>query len=232
MKKPSQELYEDALNFQNERKEVTDAYEKTLADLEDKKGSRYYTDTLAKAKTTRDEALKALQTKYGEYMDSDLKKMQEANGKRGVVAPTEEELRIVNALKMRDSITESELSLIANSLKHNAMCLEIVQEVANKNGILRNYSSRYEGNEAPVQYVDDELKGLAHELRDFLQYDTTKPARIAAEYTARHYGGEPQPITKRPLFDTKEGFYGDMTGMKGDNLTAFCNAVDGDANAE
>lgn len=233
MLKASEELYEDALHFQNERKEVMDAYEKTIADLQDKKGSTYYTKTLAVAKSTRDNALKELRAKYGEYINNDLKRMQETNNKRGTAAPTDDELRTLNALKMREHITESELSLIANSVKHNALALSVVQEVANKNGILRNYSARYDGKEMPPEYVNDDISGLTNELKEFLQYDTRHAARLAAEYNARHAGVPvPENLPKRNLFTTKEQFYADIGGIKGNNLEKFCNAVDGETSTE
>lgn len=228
-KKLSDELYNDCLHFQAERKSVIDAYEKTVSDLEDKKGSRFYTEELTKAKNTRDEALNALKSKYGGFIDSDIKNMREVNGKRGIEAPNEEDVRTLEALKMRDTITEPELSLIANSLKGNALALSVVQEVALKNGIMRNYNSLYEGATAPVQYVEETLNSCMKWIRDFLNSDEAYAARIARDSHARLYGltGDEAPLPKRPLFDTKEAFYNDIIGISGDSFKAFCNAVDG-----
>lgn len=221
-------FYSTAANFQNKRKEIMDAYEKRMKALEDTRGSRYYTEEAQKAEETRDAGLKALRAEYGEKFNSSLRLMQDANAKRGTVAPTEEELRIVQALKMRDSVTEGELTAIANALKNSPLCLSIVQETAAKNGILRNYKGFYNAQEMPVEYAETALKTLSTGLRDFIQADTRKAARIAQERQERLYGStqDARPLPKRALFQTKEECFREIAGLEGAEYRSFCAAVD------
>ena len=69
-------------------------------------------------------------------------------------------------------------------------------------------------------------------LPDFMEHDTKRAARLAAEHNARMYGttGNERPLPKRELFDNKADCYAEFThGMlSGDALTAFCAAVDGE----
>ena len=221
-------FYSMAANFQNKRKEITDAYEQRMKAIENTKGSRYYTEEAQKAEETRETGLKALRTEYGEKFNSSLRLMQEANAKRGTVAPTEEELRIVQALKMRESVTESELTTIANALKNSPLCLSIVQETAAKNGILRNYKVFYDGKDMPIEYAETVIKTLANGLRDFIQADTRKAARMAQERQERLYGNtqDARPLPKRALFANKKECFRELAGIDGDELNAFCAAVD------
>lgn len=225
----SDELYTDALHFQNERKAIVDKYEATLKDLENKKGSVYYTEQRKKAEAEKTAALNDTTDKYRGFIVNDLKRMKETNSKRGVAAPSEEEIRIITALKAREKVSDRELELIANSVRDNALCLAVVGEVAQKQGYMRNFSSLYEGTDYPVETTDATIDSIDHEIADFLKYDTKDAARIAAEYDARMHGIkiDYSELPKRDLFDSKEAFYSQMGGLKGNNLKLFCAAVDG-----
>lgn len=222
-------LYTQAKAYQDKRRAIMNEYETRLYSLEDTKGSKYYQDETKKAEDKRDEALKALQIEYNETFTKIIKAMNEANARRTMKAPTEDELRLISALKMRENISENELTMIANAVKGNGLCLSIVQETAKKNNIMRNYCSFEEGKEMPFAAVESEINGLASSLRDFVSYDTTKAARLERKMHETHYGINPDApaLPKRALFNDKAGCFKELTGLTGDSLTAFCKAVDG-----
>lgn len=219
-----------AMEFQHKRKSIVDDYEKRLESLKDTKGSKYYTDEIKKAEDKKDEALKALKKEYGEYFRISLDAMSKTNAARKMTPPTEEELRTLQLLKMKDKPTEAELAAAANTLKGNATCLSVLTEIAHKSGYMRGYMGYSETKELPVSDVEDTIKGLHNSVREFMDYDAPRAARVAREYNERMYGATPNApaLPKRPLFEDKAGCFYEVARMGGDTFTAFCKAVDGE----
>lgn len=223
-------FYRRAKEFQDKRKGIIDEYEGTLARLETAKGSKYYTDETEKAEKKKDEGLKALKEEYGGYFNTHFEAMSKANAARKMTPPTEEELRTLQLLKMKDKPTEAELAAAANTLKGNATCLSVLTEIAHNAGYMRGYNNYSETKEMPVDEAESIIKGLASSVRDFMDYDTKKAARIAQAHHERFYGVNPDApaLPKRPLFEDKAGCFLEVCGIAGDALTAFENAVDGE----
>ena len=223
-------LFRRAKEYQDKRKGIVDEYEARMKALEDAKGSKYFTDEAKKAEDKRDEALTALKGEYGEYFRISLDAMSKANAARKMTPPTEEELRTLQLLKMKDKPTEAELAAAANTLKGNATCLSVLTEIAHNAGYMRGYMGYSETKEMPVDEAESIIKGLASSVRDFMDYDTKKAARIAQAHNERFYGVNPDApaLPKRPLFEDKAGCFLEVCGISGNNLTAFENAVDGE----
>lgn len=223
-------FYNRAKEYQDKRKDIVDTYEKRAAQLEDARGSKYFDDEMKKATETRDSALSALKGEYAEYFRISLDAMAKANGSRGMTPPTDEELRLVQLLKMKDSVTEQELDAAANTLKGNTTCLAILTEIAHKQGFLRGYMSYSDSKEMPTDTAADTVKGLHSSIREFMEYDTPRAARVARQHHEQLYGAVPDApaLPKRPLFDSKTECYKELAGLSGDALTAFCKAVDGE----
>lgn len=216
--------------YQDKRKGIIDEYEARIKALEDAKGSKYYTDETKKAEDKKDEALNALKAEYNAYFNTHFEAMKKANGSRAMTPPTEEELRILQLLKMKEKPTEAELAAAANALKGNVTALGVLTEISHNAGYMRGYMSYAENNEMPVAEVDETIKGLASAVRDFMDFDTGKAARIARGHQERIYGVDQDApaLPKRPLFEDKEACFYEVARMGGDSFNAFCNAVDGE----
>ena len=219
-----------AMEFQHKRKSIVDDYEKRLESLKDTKGSKYYADEIKKAEDKKDEALKALKKEYGEYFRISLDAMSKTNAARKMTPPTEEELRTLQLLKMKDKPTEAELAAAANTLKGNATCLSVLTEIAHKSGYMRGYMGYSEAKELPVSEVEEAIRGLSSSVRDFLDFDTKKTARIAQAYYDHNYMpyADARDLPKRSLFNDKSECFYEIAKMGGEYLTAFCKAVDGE----
>ena len=223
-------FYTRAKEYQGKRAAIVDEYEKRMKALEDAKGSKYFTDEAKKAEDTRDEALKALKDEYGEYFRISLDAMSKANAARKMTPPTEEELRTLQLLKMKDKPTEAELAAAANTLKGNATCLSVLTEIAHNAGYMRGYMGYSEAKELPVSEVEEAIRGLSSSVRDFLDFDTKKTARIAQAYYDHNYMpyADARDLPKRSLFNDKSECFYEIAKMGGEYLTAFCKAVDGE----
>lgn len=228
MIKNSDLLYNRVSEFQTKRKAITDAYAARIAELESMKGSAYYTSEMQKADEAKQAALDDLTAEYSGYFNIALSAMSEANAHRGLTPPTAEHISILEALRMRESVTPRELDRAANSLKGNALALSVLSEIAQKQGHARSYAS-YCPDEMTVEAAEAAVNTLRAALADFMKYDTTRAARAAAKYQADLYGDTGEPVRKRPLFDNKAGCYAALAaGLTGDTATAFFAAVDGE----
>lgn len=223
-------FYTRAKEYQGKRAAIVDEYEKHMKALENAKGSKLYTDEKKKAEEKKEESLKALKKEYGEYFRISLDAMSKANTARKMTPPTEEELRTLQLLKMKEKPTEAELAAAANTLKGNVTCLSVLTEIAHNAGIMHNYITYSEAQEMPVNEAEEAVKGISACLRDFMDYDTTRAARVATNHHNTLYGVNPDatPLPKRPLFEDKAGCFYEIARMGGDTLTAFCKAVDGE----
>ena len=223
-------FYTRAKEYQGKRAAIVDEYEKRMKALEDAKGSKYFTDEAKKAEDKRDEALTALKDEYNGYFNIAFDAMRKANAARKMTPPTEEELRTLQLLKMKDKPTEAELAAAANTLKGNVTCLSVLTEIAHNAGYMRGYMGYSETKEMPVEEAEAAIKGLASSVRDFMDYDTPRAARVAQNHHENLYGVNPNatPLPKRPLFEDKAGCFYEVARMGGDSLEAFKNAVDGE----
>lgn len=223
-------FYTRAKEYQGKRAAIVDEYEKRMKALEDAKGSKYFTDEAKKAEDKRDEALTALKDEYNGYFNIAFDAMRKANAARKMTPPTEEELRTLQLLKMKEKPTEAELAAAANTLKGNVTCLSVLTEIAHNAGYMRGYMGYSETKEMPVEEAEAAIKGLASSVRDFMDYDTPRAARLAQNHHETLYGVNPNatPLPKRPLFEDKAGCFYEVARMGGDSLEAFKNAVDGE----
>ena len=224
----SELFYRNAKKYQDDRARINENYEKQLESLKDKQGSEFYATESERLKKERDDGLMALKKDTGNTLLSVIDTMRRANAKRTTAAPSDEQLRLLKVLQMRESVTEKELSEIAETCKDNALALSVVQEVANKNAIMRNYKRLYSSDKMPSEFANNTLDVLERETRDFVEFDTKRTARISAEYQRAHYGDDnSRPLPKRALFNEKADCFKSL-GITPDNLDGFIAAVDGE----
>ena len=231
-------FYTRAKEYQDKRKGIIDAYDQKIEKLEKAKGSQLYTEETQKAEKEKNDALDALKSEYREYFNISLSAMSDANSARGLTPPTQEQLAILQVLKMRDIPTESEqlkafqkeLDRAANACADNAMAISVINDIAKKGGLLRGYHTT--AHEMSVDDADRFIDNIRSALGDFMEHDTSRAARVAADYHAQHYGttGDERPLPKRALFEDKAGCFSELTHgyLTGDGLAMFSAAVDGE----
>ncbi len=222
----TQLFYARAKTYQEKRAAIVAAYEARMKGIERTKGSPYYTDESKKAYNIMNNALKELKSEYWKYFDIALEGMEKANKRRGMKPPTEEELRTLQLLKMKEKPTEEELEAAANTLKGNVSCLSVLTDISRASGYIRSYERYSEDKELSTKTAAEKINQLRACLRDFMDYDTTRAARINADFVERNHGiDNTLELHKRPLFETKAECFYTIAGMSGDMLEAFENAV-------
>ena len=221
-------FYTYAKEYQDYRKKIMDSYEQRLDTLKDMHGSKYYDDEMKKAVETRDNSINALKAQYSKSFNSMLKRMYDSNHSRKLKPPTDDELRVIQLLKMQDKPTLQELMTAENTLKDNAACMAVLREIAKKAGC-PTIGHNADKTELSIDEVDNILKDLGAQLNEFMNYDTNNAARRALTHYSDKYGGtapDAPPLPKRELFEDKAGCFRTLARMDGDSLKAFCNAVD------
>ena len=217
-------LYTKARAFQDKRAEIVGNYEKSLQALERFKGSKGYEEDLKRLQEKHEEALTALIEEYRPGFQVVFGGMMDAIGRRSIKAPTNDQINLLNVLRMKKKVSEEELQRTAEAVKDNPIAVSVVTEIAHDHGIMRNYDSLCP--EMSSQKASEIVTGMKSGLEDFLQYDTTRASRLAKQYHEEHYGATESSLTKRRLFSDMTEFYKNEIGLEGESLRHFSEIVD------
>lgn len=209
--------------FQDKRAELTEAHDKIVKSLERFKGSKGYEEDLKKENDRFEAELKALRDEYRPGIQTVFGGMMDAIGKRSVSAPTNDQVNLLNILKMKKKVTLEECQRTAEAVKDNPIAVSIVTEIAHDHGIMRSFDKLCP--EMSSQRATDIVTSLKNGLEDFLQYDTTRASRLAKKYHDAHYGETEGNLTKRRLFTDKDDFYR-SEGFDPETLRQFSEIVD------
>ena len=140
--------YEACTGYRQGLRGIWADFDKKMQQLERYKGSAGYEKEKAEAEKARDAAITALQTEYRDKFNGILKGMRESATTRSMTPPTQEQLALLQALKMRDKISRDELEQAGRTLKDSPVCLSVLQEIAQnlmeKTGSHQYYGLRFE----------------------------------------------------------------------------------------
>lgn len=217
-------LYVKAKQFQDKRVEIVEEYEKAFQALQRFKGSQGYEEDVESLQKKRDEALTALIEEYRPGFNTVFGGMMDAIGRRSVSAPTNDQINLLNLLKLKKNVTLEECQRIAESVKDNPIAVSVVTEIAHDHGILQGFDHLCP--EMSSQRASDIVTGMRDGLEDYLQHDTTRSSRLAKQYYEDHYGSADRQLTKRRLFTDKEDFYREEMGLDRESLKQFSEIVD------
>ena len=216
-------LYKNIQKFHDERKVILEKYDRAVNNLKAFEGSKGFEDEMESVKQDRDEALLELRRTYSPKFKVIIDGMRKQIGKRSVKAPTNEQVNILNMLKLKKKPTQEECDRVAQAVSDNPMALSIVTEIAREAGYLGNYASL-----CPEISSQDALEGvdsIQKNLADFMTTDASRVSRITSRYNEDHYG-TPTPM-RRIDFNTREEAYRTVCGFNEDYLEKFSALVDG-----
>ena len=220
-------LYELINHFMVERAEAREEFLLMKRRYAKAAGSDFYTETMEAARKKREDRVNAAQTAARQAMAEVVQAMTEKADSISMNPPTEEQLRILSLLKMRDTLTKGELDSAANSLKDNAAALAVLDELAKKHEILSpSYIGKAEGK-LTVDQGKSVLGSIVKACNQIIENRTgaSRLQTMAETYHAQLYGGSPDPDTfnQEPLFEDEEAFYQKVSPVP---LKLLSNAVD------
>lgn len=147
--------YEACTGYRQSLRSIWADYDKKMQRLEQYKGSAGYEKEKAEADKERDTAIKALQSEYRDKFNGILKGMRESATTRSMTPPTQDQLALLQALKMRDKISRDELEQAGRTLKDSPVCLSVLEEIA-QNLTEKTGSHEYYG----LRFVTESTSGI------------------------------------------------------------------------
>ncbi len=220
-------LYRAVADFMTARSEAIEEYLLMTRRYASAKGSELHTTEMDKARKKRDKTISDAQAIAKQEIRETLKAMAEKADKIALRAPTAEQIRLLQLLKMKDRLTEAECTGAANAMDGNAACLALVDELARKSGVLHTSYVRSLAvktyDPATARYAIKELADACYEIVN----NTTGASKVALLTKQRHqrqYGGtfDPYELPPEEPFKDESDFYEQMNIP----LSAFSAAVD------
>lgn len=219
-------LYRAMKKFTDARAAARDAYLKTAKKYESDKGSTYYRDKMNQAMNDRRGAVDVARAEAARTIDDMIKGMYLHASKHKMQAPTDEQLRILTALKLRDRLTLNELEQAANAMDGNGAGLAIIEEIAQKHSIPHpNYNALARdglSSDAARKAIDS----LGESCKRIL--NGTGATRAAEANIARQnmlgYNIDPDTQLQEPPYESEADFYGRNINMP---YEVFADAVNG-----
>lgn len=240
-------LYEAMRKFQQARNAAQETYLQTMKHYESAKGTEYYDNQRDKAAKARNEAVEAARAACIQTVDNALSCMRSAIDRKGMTAPTDEQLRILQLLKMRDvrEIAPAELQAAAVSMNGNSAALAVVQAIANDKMEARAQDDKagkplqapyYAPNflalstdGLPAAQATKALDSLQEICRNIIHGNgASRAATLAAEYQQRRQGTayNPDDLPRERDYESEREFYERYMIMT--PFDAFAKTVNGD----
>ena len=184
---PTTSVYNAIKTFTDARIEAVEAYKKRMQALTDMQGSKYFIDEKAKAVKARDLAIEQARLECRKSLSASFKTMRDNNNRRGMKPPTEEQLRTLQMLQMREHITEAELQAAANAMNGNGSALQVIHEIARKHGI-NGIDYRTEANDFSIPQAAEQIDTLASHCNRILETSARRAAYLGARMNHNVHG--------------------------------------------
>lgn len=224
-------LYTAIRDFTNARSAHREEFLRKKRSLETYKGSAGYEKDLKAARKMREDADAAARAICQKDVDAALQAMQKANSKRGVIAPTEDQVRILQVAQMLKKPTKPTLDAIANSLGGNSLSLLALSDIARdawageEERFTMNYSSLATA-EMSAHDAAEAIRSLGRTCVQIMNGSGANRAReIGADKAKRIHGAnyDPDDLPQEAPYMTESEFY--SRELPGANYSLFAKAV-------
>ena len=212
----SKDFYNAVTDFRNALREINSRYDAKVEALEQFKGSRGYEANKKELEEQRQTEIEQLRWRTSRRLDSCLQSMREAVTNRKLTPPTQEQLAILAALKMRDKLSMDELKQAAKAVGDNPVCVGVLNDLARAN----EYMGASFGTTLPT---DEALRGVTT-----MTENASKLLRLTRPDTRREHiapGGDFQLFRIDRDFSSADECVAWYSGTM--NGEAFVKAVDG-----
>lgn len=223
--------YKTVRKYREGLDEINQRYDAQLEAKEGYRGSVGYTADVEKIEKERTAEIAALRSECSKAFDACLASMQEHAQARPAVAPTDEQMRLVQLLKLKEHVSRDELEHAANSMGNCGLALSILEEIARAHDILGFHAG---GGGVSDQFVQDAIRTLAKSARITLSLERTNQRRQLMNPNGTGdglWGNSPRigDIEKFRLDvgpENAQACAGRWGGVPEDVYEAFCKAVD------
>ena len=192
-------------------------------------GSPRYTDDVNEIERERAAEIAALRADCAESFDTCLKSMEQHAESRPAVPPTSEQMRLIQLLKLKESVTRDDLTHAALACEGCPLALGVLEEIATAHDILGFHAGR---NTLSDQFARDAIRAFAKSARTTLTLDRTNNRAELMRGTEGPHGTAPAfgNIEKFRLDvdpENAQDCAGRWGGVPTELFEAFSRAVDG-----
>ncbi len=207
---------------------INGKFDKQIANKKRYAGSAGFETDAKKIEQARAAEIAALRDDCRDDFDRCIAAMQKNVQARPIVAPTQEQLAILQVLKMKERVTRDDLEHAAISMGDCGLALDVLQELAHKHEILGFHASTGVSD----AFVLDSIRAFAKSARTTLSLDRTNQRRELIR-------GSEGADGRLPSFENISKFRLDVDpksaqecaarwgGVPDNVYEAFCKAVDG-----
>lgn len=218
-------LYDTVTTFQRRQREAYNAYMESMKEIETAKGSQFYSDRQREAmeRRTAEETKARDEARY--WIKKTIENMNHSNAMQTVVAPTAEQVAILQVMKMRKNISGTELDQIANAMNGNALALGVVNDFAREIGSPKNYLNKATGN-YPIAEMEKVISGIAQACESIIASDGADRVKaLAMDHHSRMYGGnsDHDSIERAAIAESEQDFYSGITSVPVETLQNCLN---------
>ena len=185
--------------------------------LEKYSGSEGFAADLKKIQDEREKANAAARAACKARIDPIFKAMHEANAKRKIEAPSDEEIRILTAVSMMDKPSKTYMDFVANSLT-SSLSLYVLDDLIRKawrdeprdKRWTPNYSADRTKTELEPHIVVEAIKNLQRTCYSILEGSGASRFReMSAETAKKRHGSEYDPdlLPQEPEYTSQKDFY-------------------------
>ena len=181
----------DAIDgYMKVRGEAKEEYVSAMRRIESARGSDYYKEEMKKAAEKRSNTVSQAAAAARADLDDALQSMRNFVREKAMPAPTPEMLSILQLLKLKEHVSEAELSAAARSMNGHSTALSLLDEMARANGIFSNYVSLAKGGLTGEPALK-QINSLAEACYKILnqKHNANSIRAYAEEIHAKRYGG-------------------------------------------
>lgn len=181
-KSNTRKFYETIMDFRADMREIDAHYKPEYDRLNKFKDSEHYASSKAILDERRKKQVEGLRREAQERIKTVVDAMEEVYMKRPASAPNPEQLALLQALRMRESVSKDELQAAANVLKGCPVGERILEELARKNGHPMVLSQELSGDEVR-QHLQSLRNSAGHLISKLEHPDSRRESVNNGEYT-------------------------------------------------
>lgn len=213
--KNSERFYNRIRWYLDSVEQITSEYNDAVSRAKQYEGSTGGKALVDQATSARDTAMRGERETAVKAIREIIGSMRENARARKITAPTQEQLAILQALKMRQKVNKDEIKQAENSLKSCPLALSVLDEIAQSNGIIR--TGKREA--MTTDYILQRIDSLEQSALAMLRGDSARLSRAPADV------GE--CLTRFGGFSYCVADDGMTTSIDTGTISKFCEVIDG-----
>ena len=229
----SYNLFDALRSFDNVRRENRSEYLSIKKNCERFKGSSGYDDDMKKAKAKRKAADDAARDTASKKINECLQQMRENIKKVAFVAPSPEQVSILQILALKSKVSKTELDRAAQSMNGNSLALSALNDIADKHYFVGSDEGQSHTNynalaaDLSETALNNYISSIVTACKSRLQTSARDTAYQGARFQAQQHGikFDEDDLPQKDELVSERQFYGGIVAEN--HYDSFMKAVNG-----